>query len=58
MIASSFAESTHCLGRPDDMTDEECIPLCVADITFGKVPAVVSCWKLSKDEVDEFKRTG
>lgn len=59
MISASFDESNHVLGRPVDMTDDECDPLSVAIVQFADgIPGVVSCWKLTQDEVDEFTRTG
>lgn len=38
-----FKEATTKLGRPDNMTDEECSPLYV--YTDGR--ECISCWKLS-----------
>jgi hypothetical protein len=54
MIPASFDESNHVLGTPPSMTDEQCDPLSV----FVDGNYVVSCWKLTADELEEFKRTG
>lgn len=54
MIATSFDESNHVLGRPTDMTEAECDPLSV----FVDGKRVVSCWKLTADELAEVNRTG
>jgi len=59
MIPSSFDESTHCLSRPSDMTEEQCVPLSVLNgLTPDGLPVIVSCWKLTQEEVAEFQRTG
>lgn len=59
MIPCSFDESTHCIGKPPDMTDEQCDPLSVCNAVLpGGFPAIVSCWKLTKDELEEFQQTG
>ncbi len=58
MISASFDESTGYLGRPSDMTEEQCDPLSVAHASMDGTPVVVSCWKMTKDEIDEFHRTG
>lgn len=58
MTPASFAESTHVMGRPADMTDEQCGPLSVAIGDCDDHPVVVSCWKLTTEELAEFQRTG
>lgn len=59
MIATSFDESTHALGRPHGMSEEECDPLCVCStVTSDGHPIVISCWKMTHDEMAEFQRTG
>ena len=59
MIPCSFAQSNRCLGRPADMTEEQCDPLSIADAQLPDgTPLIVSCWKLTKEELDEFNRTG
>ena len=63
MFPASFHESNGYLGKPPDMTHDECDALSVwrGDVTVdggGAVPAVVSCWKLTPDELEEVNRTG
>jgi len=59
LISASFDESTGYLDRPPSMTADECDPLAVARVQYSDgIPAVVSCWKLTAEEVGEFKRTG
>lgn len=58
-VPTSFDESNAVLGRPEDMTDEECAPLCVfkTKTTEGR-PIIVSCWKFTADELIEIYATG
>ena len=59
MIPTSFAEFNAVLGRPADMGDEDCSCLAVLRTrTYGGLPAVVSCWKLTAEELAEINRTG
>lgn len=40
------------------MTDDECAPLSVLFARTGcDRPVVVSCWKISQEELDEIRRT-
>jgi len=60
MIPSSFKESNTWLDAPDGL---ECDPLsiCRMDIVMDdgqKVPVVISCWKLTPDELEEVNCTG
>ncbi len=56
MVAASFDESNHVLARPQNMTAEECEPLSVH--VSDDPPVVISCWKLTKEELEEINRTG
>lgn len=59
MVSSSFNESDGVLSKPSDMSVEQCDPLSIARrVTQDNVPVVISCWKLTKDELEEFGRTG
>jgi hypothetical protein len=59
LIPASFDESTGCLSRPPGMTADQCDPLAVAHVLIdGTTPAVVSCWKVTADELQELVRTG
>ena len=55
---SDFEESNCVLSRPDSISDEECGPLCVCRTVQGELPVVVSCWKLTAEELAEINRTG
>jgi hypothetical protein len=58
-VPASFDESNAVLGRPPDMTDEQCGPLSIARATDTEgLPLVISCWKLTQAELDEVNRTG
>lgn len=56
--ACGFDESDAVLGPPPGMSAEECQALQILRISDGTHPIVVSCWKLTKDELDEINRTG
>jgi hypothetical protein len=58
MVPCSFDQSNCVLGRPEGMEDEECAPLCVMRYKTQAGPVVLSCWKLTIDEVAELNRTG
>ena len=58
MEACSFPESNHVFSRPEEMTDEQCTPLSVwvGEVAIGdpdseRVPAIVSCYKISQEEL-------
>lgn len=54
-----FPESNSTLGKPENMTDEQCGPLPVhRHVTADNFPALISCWKLSPEELEEVNRTG
>lgn len=59
MVPCDFDESNCLMDTPADMSCEECVPLSVyrGSSTDG-LPIVISCWKLTKDELEEFQRTG
>lgn len=59
MELSSFDESNVVLDKPDNMSYEECSP---ASVFRGKnesgQPVVISCWKPTREELEEIQRTG
>jgi hypothetical protein len=59
MIPTNFPESNFVLDKPPSMSHDECDPLCVhiGQLSTGQ-PAIVSCWKLTKDEVTLLLETG
>jgi hypothetical protein len=69
MIPVDFPQANNTLGKPADMTDEQCLPLPVHHYqqALGSnpesgdpetLPAIISCWKLSPEELEEINRTG
>jgi len=63
MIPASFDESNDSLSKPNDMSHEQCEALSVwrGNMEVGQgdqLPTVVSCWKLTKEELEEVNRTG
>ena len=60
MIPSSFDESNYALGKPENMTHEECDPLSirVARDIVPNVTTMTSCWKMTQEELDEINKTG
>jgi hypothetical protein len=59
MIPCSFDESNCVLDNPGDMDHEECEALSVWKGRYDNgTPVVVSCWKLTKDEVETLMTTG
>lgn len=59
MLPTSFPEQNIVLGRPIDMTDEQCVslPAWVGKNDEG-LPCIISKWKLSKEDLEEINRTG
>ena len=58
MIPTAFDEDNAALGRPQGMTDEECAPLSVfIGNDSAQNPVVISCWKLTDEELAEVIRT-
>jgi hypothetical protein len=49
-----FKESNGVLGKPENMTDEECDQLPV----FRDGVHCISCWKLSEEELNQVQKTG
>ena len=59
MIACSFPQSNHVFDKPENMSYDECDPLCVwVGPTQDNYPVVISCWKLTKEELEEINKTG
>lgn len=57
---SSFDESNATLSPPDGMTEDEVQSLAIARVYdhINNTPVVISCWKLTKEELEEVNRTG
>ena len=59
MEPCDFAESNGVLSKPEDMTHDQCSSLPVwRGMSQDNVPWVISCWKLTKEEVEELLKTG
>lgn len=60
----TFPEQNFTFKKPSGMTDEQCSDLSVwkGEVPFdesGQIfPAIISCWKLSKEDLDEIQKTG
>lgn len=56
---ADFAESNVVLEKPSTMTAEECSALSAFQgLTADGLPVVISCWKLTAEELAEINRTG
>lgn len=59
MIATAFAEENAVLDSPKGVDPDDCGPLSVWRGPDEDGDAlVVSCWKVTADELEEIKRTG
>lgn len=59
MFASSFNEANTILDTPEGMTCDQVEALSVAVIDVSQNQSViVSCWKVTKEELEEINRTG
>lgn len=64
MLPTTFPEKNFIFKKPSDMTDEQCGDLSVwkgettTEDTYTKIPAIISCWKLSKEDLEEIQKTG
>jgi hypothetical protein len=64
MESCSFPEENLILEAPLGVTAEQCQPLPVytgllkVEGFKEEVPAIISCWKVTKEELEEIRRTG
>lgn len=58
MIATAFDEDNAVLGPPKGKSEEEVHSLSVHKGMMGVSPVVISCWKPTKEELEEINRTG
>ena len=61
MIPTSFDESNAVLGPPNGMNEEQVSSLAVCRGEYcnpDHTPCTISCWKMTKEEFAEFKKTG
>lgn len=59
MLPKQFTQVNFEFTKPNSMTDEQCFSL---PVFKGKdsegVPAIISCWALSKEDLEEINKTG
>ena len=57
MKTIEFEEQNHTFHKPKEMTDEECVslPCCVLEHPY---PQTISCWELTKEEIEQIVKTG
>ena len=60
MIPSGFKESNCVFDKPSNMTYDDCYAIEALKGTLEgiNVPAVITCWKLTQEELDEINKTG
>ncbi len=58
MIPSAFEGETDYLGAPPGVSPEECEPLSIMRGDMNGTPVVISCWKMTREELDEVNKTG
>lgn len=59
MVPASFEESDAFLGPPPGVSDEDCESLSIKRaVTEQGQPVVISCWKMTREELEEINRTG
>jgi hypothetical protein len=60
--ACGFSESNDVIDKPRDMSREECQALEILRTSVrteaGLFPVIISCWKITPQELEEIKRTG
>lgn len=63
MLPTTFEGSNFVFGKPKGWTDEQCMDLPVFkgnskdDYGFEQ-PVIISCWKFSKEDLEEIEKTG
>lgn len=59
MLPVDFPERNKVFTKPESMTDEECSDLPVwQGKTTDNFPCIISCWKFSKEDLEEIQKTG
>ena len=63
-VPTSFAESNAVLDKPPSMSYDECAAISIMRGSVGlggtenRMPVVMTCWKLTQEELDDINRTG
>lgn len=66
MLPKTFKEANEVMRKPHGMTDERCMDLPVWVGMAGDsdnpdapdMPAIISCWALSKEDLERIQKTG
>ena len=64
MLPADFPYRNMVFKKPENMTDEQCMDLpvfkgeVVIDEANTKIPAIISYWKFSKEDLETIKETG
>lgn len=64
MLPIDFIEKNFVYTKPEGWTDEQCSDLPVwrgnvaIDEAGNTAPAIISCWQLSKEDLEEIQKTG
>ncbi len=59
MISTAFNEENVVFDTPEGLTTVECEPISAWMGTIDNTtPAVISCWKVTKEELEEIQKTG
>jgi hypothetical protein len=64
MLPTTFPQANKVYAKPEGWTDEQCSDLPVwqgqapIDDHGTMSPTIISCWKLSKEDLEEIQRTG
>ena len=57
-VPTSFEEETVVFGPPVGMTEEQVYSLCASQIEYDGDPAIVTCWKVTKESLQALQKTG
>lgn len=59
MQPTAFDEENCVLDKPKELSSDECAALSVwRGISTKGIPVVISCWKMTKEELEEISKTG
>lgn len=59
MLPTTFEGQNFTFTKPANMTDEQCMDLPVyKGRDSDGYPEIISCWKFSKEDLEEIQRTG
>lgn len=59
MLPTTFEGYNFVYTKPGSMTDEQCMDLPVfKGLDANGLPVIVSCWRFSKEDLEEIQRTG